>query len=133
MVPALLKMRGAQRTPWGGESSNAEFTTDLLCRFNAGQMVIWAKVDPETGDLDYFMAVIKENKDTALFWLFYIDIKLRAISAELTKNSIDKIKAMGYKKIQLTTRRLTKSYSRWMGKLGFKPLKLLYEKELTNG
>jgi hypothetical protein len=131
ILPALVRLRERpemKKNAWGGDESTEDFVLTLLGYFGRGDLIVWASID--SGELEYFMAVVKEEDQRAMFWLFYIDIKLRTISAELTQISIDKLAQLGYKKIQLTTRRIVKSYSRWMDKLGFKPIKIMYERNL---
>lgn len=127
LVPALVKLRASQRYQWG-EGTDEEFILDLLHFASEGKLLVWADFNESSQSFNYFMAVVKESDEIALFWLFFIDVKLRTISAELTKISIDKLRELGYKKIQLATKRVVKSYARWMDKLGFKPVKIMYER-----
>lgn len=130
LLPALVKLKEKQKEYWEQGTGVEDFLVKFLHLFNAGELIVWADFNKEVGEFDYFMAVVKEDDNTAMFWLFYIDIRLRTISGELANISIDKIKELGYNKIQLTTTRITKSYSRWMDKLGFEPVKLMYERKL---
>lgn len=130
LLPQIVKLRNTQKAGWGGDGSTEEFIIQLLGLYNEGRLLIWADLDKDSQSFNYFMAVVKESDEVAMFWLFFIDVKLRTISSELTQISIDKLKELGYKKIQLTTRRVVKSYARWMDKLGFQPTKIMYERNL---
>lgn len=130
LLPLLVKLRNSQRVSWGGDGTTEEFILELLGLFNEGKLILWADLNKQSQAFNYFMAVVKESDEVAMFWLFYIDVSQRTISGELTQISIDNLRKLGYKKIQLTTRRIVKSYARWMDKLGFKPIKIMYERNL---
>ena len=112
---------------WDAEQTADGFILESFTGFMNKNFKVYAEL---RGDDILYCFIADLRGKTAIFTLFFINPIIRQDSEKLANLALDNLRALGHNKAKLATTRLTKSYSRWMGKLGFEPSKLQYERTL---
>jgi len=110
---------------WEGGTDLADFLQLLTDNFNTpGSHYYGIKVDDK---LFYFVVILPCELHIATFWLFYVNKDKRAYTKSLLDTIRAECKRNGYKHLNFTTVRMTRSFDRWVTKLGAVKHSLTYK------
>jgi len=127
-VPEIIRMHDEFANKWDKESDAQEFLSELLKNFGP-DAYFFGNLD-ENGKLEY-LAIIYHLGENCQFRAFYVDKQKHELTRELIEEIRVVLRTRNYKHCFFTTVRITKSYDRWIRKLGAKPCEITYNISLT--
>lgn len=125
-IPCLLELHKSLKGKFEPDLTSAQFCSKLIENFP--DLFLFGEI--EDGRLLYFIAAGAYSNEAVSVWHFYVDKSLYGYSTDFTNQLKLVIKSHGYSRITSNTNRLTRSYARWMSKIGMKPTVLTYQMEI---
>jgi len=127
-LPELVRLHSDLDGKWEDELDQDTFFLKLLSNFREDSYYFGELNDD--GHLKYFIATLPQDREKALFWLFYMNPDHREETRALLGDLRGELKRLGFKEVRFSTTRLTKSYQRWVEKFGAEPYELIYKLHL---
>lgn len=126
-LPILVRTHAELDGIWEPEKTKEEFVSTLTTEFKSTNYYFGAI---ENGKLAYFVVILRETDTKAFFWLFYMNKDYRLQTRQLLLDLKLLLHNLGFRRVELVTTRLTKSYNRWISKFGAQPVALTYRMEI---
>ena len=126
-VPEICRMHDVFANKWDKESDQDGFLSELVSNFSSKSW-FFGSLD-ETGKMEYFI-VLYDLGQNCQFRAFYVDKQKHELTKVLIQEIREIIKDRNFKNCYFTTTRITKSYDRWVRKLGAKPCEITYNVNL---
>lgn len=127
-MPEICRIHDEFADKWNKESDQDGFLSELVANFT-GKAQYFGSLD-ENGLMEYLIIIYDQGQD-CLFRVFYV----HKTKHEITKGLLGEVKTIlnsqNYRHCFFTTIRVTKSYDRWVRKLGAKPCEITYMVDLS--
>lgn len=124
----LIELHGELDGKWEPDLSAQDFLVSLLDNFESTSYY-FGDFD-KSGVLIYFVALIPQTKERALFWLFYMNKDHRQETKELLGQLKDFMKEQGFSTVYSQSTRTESSYERWLEKFGAEKVAIIYKFKL---
>lgn len=122
-IPELLRVFTQLGGKWEPDLTPVQFGEKLIALFDESDY--YAEI--ENGRLNYFIAILGDEKPKAKFWLLYINTAIRERSRSIVQEIVSSLRSDGFTSIQFNTVRFTQSYKRWAESFGAKQKFITYE------
>lgn len=131
VLPLLSEQYDSFTTRWNGEVSTKELIETIIAQFTPANYFFSAR---KNNKLLFFMAVYARHPmckpGEAFIDYVHVDSSFRVYTQTLIKELLAYLKADGFHGVKGGTCRMTRSYHRWITKLGFKQSAILYKQEI---
>jgi|SRR5690606_17356815 len=127
-LPALCSLHQELDGKWEDELDETDFFIKLLSNFSNDSRY-FGDFD-ESGNIKYFIAVLRQESEIALFWLFYMNPDYRTETRGVLDELRQFLNDSGYREVRFSSTRITKSYQRWVEKFGAEPYEIIYKLKL---
>jgi len=115
-MPLILRVYKDLDGLWEGGTSMADFVQMLTDNFNPPNSHYYGiRVDDK---LFYFVVIITTEPGIGTVWLFYVNKDKRQHTKAFLETLRAECKRNGYKRLNFCSARMTRSYDRWVTKLG---------------
>lgn len=115
-MPLILRVYKDLEGLWEGGTSMADFVQLLTDSFNPPNSHYYGiRVDDK---LFYFVVITPYEEGIGNVWLFYINKDKRQYTKAFLETLRAECKRNGYKQLIFNSGRMTRSYDRWVTKLG---------------
>ena len=127
-IPEICRMHDEFASKWNNESDQNAFLSELVADFT-GKAQYYGSLD-ENGLMEYLIIIYDQGLD-CLFRVFYVHKTKHEMTKTLLSELRTILKSLKYRHCFFTTTRVTKSYDRWVRKLGAKPCEITYNVDLS--
>lgn len=127
-LPGLVKLFEQKKLDglWKDSMTSAEFVADLT---NGWQALRCFGLLDKSSNPRYFFAVSAE-RHVGTVWIFFVDYEAREQTKNLFHLLKNFLKESGLTEFRFHTRKLTRSYDRWISKLGAEKFQVTYQIKL---
>ena len=126
-TPQVLALHSSLEGKWEPDLNQSEFFVELLNNFNKDSYFFGDFVADE---LAYFAVLLKQTESKALFWLFYMNPKMRLETRGILNELKVFMKDQGFSTVDTQPTRTSSSYERWLEKFGAEKLAIIYKFKL---
>lgn len=128
-LPGLVKLFDEKKIDgmWKETMSNEEFLADITNGFKSLRCFGLMNQD---GSIKYFFAV-SEFQSIGSIWIFYVQHEYRDHTKDLFSLLKNYLTEKGLTEFRFYTRKITRSYDRWISKLGAERFQVTYQIILT--
>lgn len=127
-TPSLLALHESLEGKWEPELNQQEFFVELINNFNKDSYFFGDFIE---GELAYFATLLKQDSNKALFWLFYMNPKMRDETKKILHSLKDFMRKEGFSTVYTQSTRTSSSYERWLEKFGAEKLAIVYKFNLN--
>lgn len=130
LLPKLVRLSDKLDGLWEPDMTPGTFAARIMSVFQEESAFF---IEEEGDEFKYVAVLHRDAEKTWYFWLFYMNPNFRS----LTKDVIQEIKAFcqsrGIQTLRFSTTRTTRSYERWVTKLGATKYAIVYQWEVQHG